>query len=50
VIVGSLPSGGSGEQFRGTLLEFAAWDRSLVRPDALHRLLDNISVQAKPAL
>jgi hypothetical protein len=47
--VGTLPFGGAGEQFRGTLLEFAAWDHPSFDPTLYTGYWDNVLVRANPA-
>jgi len=47
--IGSLPFGGAGEQWRGVLLEFAAWDDSSFDPTLYTGYWDNIAVRANPA-
>lgn len=48
-VIGSLPFGGAGEQWRGVLLELAAWDDPSFDPSLYTGYWDNVSVQAKPA-
>jgi hypothetical protein len=48
VTVGSLPFGGAGEQFRGVLLEFAAYE-PLLDPTLYTGYWDNVLVRAKKA-
>lgn len=47
--IGSLPFGGPGEQFLGTLIEFAAWDDPSFDRTQCTGYWDNLSVLAKPA-
>jgi hypothetical protein len=50
VTVGSLPFGGSGEEFIGTLIEFGVYnDPNYVDPTLYTGYWDNVSVRAKPA-
>lgn len=50
VTVGSLPFGGSGEEFIGTLLEFGAYnDPNYVDPTLYTGYWDNVSVRVRPA-
>ena len=47
--IGSLPFGGSGEQFTSVFLEMAAWNDESFDVTPYMAYWDNISVQAKPA-
>lgn len=47
VVVGALPFGGAGEQFRGALLEFAAWDDPSFDATLYTGYWDNVSVRAR---